>query len=142
LRIKQPFVEKDEFDRGIRRVFNYGHSFGHAIESATHYAVPHGIAVTMGMDMANYIAVKRRLLPAKHFERMHPVLRNNYLDFAATPIGEDALFSALLKDKKNTSSALRLIFPVGADAQIEQVEVSPDEVFWAQCRMFLAELAG
>jgi 3-dehydroquinate synthase len=142
LRIKQPFVEKDEFDRGIRSIFNYGHSFGHAIESATHYAVPHGIAVTIGMDMANYIAVKRRLLPAQHYQRMHPVLRNNYADCAATSIAEDAMFSALMKDKKNTSTALRLIFPVGAHAQIEQVEVSPDEVFRAQCRMFLAELSG
>ncbi|MEK7862885.1 MAG: 3-dehydroquinate synthase, partial [Chloroflexota bacterium] len=54
LEIKRRIIEEDEFDRGIRNVMNYGHSFGHAIESATAYAVPHGIAVTIGMDMANY----------------------------------------------------------------------------------------
>ena len=37
---------------------NYGHSFGHAIESATNYSIPHGIAVTIGMDIANYVASK------------------------------------------------------------------------------------
>lgn len=141
LRIKQPYIEQDEFDRGIRNIFNYGHSFGHAIESATTYAVPHGIAVTIGMDMANYIAMKRGLLPAEHFHRMHPALSRNYGEFAATPIRKDAMFSALMKDKKNTSTMLRLIFPVGADASMQRVEVPPDEAFGAQCAEFLAKLA-
>jgi hypothetical protein len=52
LEIKKPIVEADEFDQGRRLVMNYGHSFGHALESATAFAVPHGIAVTIGMDMA------------------------------------------------------------------------------------------
>lgn len=38
LLIKQRFIEADEFDRGIRNIFNYGHSFGHAIEAATDFA--------------------------------------------------------------------------------------------------------
>ena len=42
-----------------RNIFNYGHSFGHAIEAATNFQVPHGVAVTIGMDMANHIAVMR-----------------------------------------------------------------------------------
>ena len=142
LLIKQPFIEKDEFDRGIRNIFNYGHSFGHAIESATHYAVPHGIAVTIGMDMANYIAAKRGLLPVKHYHRMHPILRKNYEKYAATPILVDEMLSALMKDKKNTSTMLRLIFPVGADAAIQQVQVKLDEIFRSQCEEFLAELKG
>lgn len=142
LRIKQPYIEQDEFDRGIRNIFNYGHSFGHAIESATRYAVPHGIAVTIGMDIANYVAMKRGLLPAEHFHRMHPALRRNYGKYAATPIPEDVMFSALMKDKKNTSTMLRLIFPVGADAAIQRVQVPPDGTFRSQCEMFLAELNG
>jgi len=139
--IKQPYIEQDEFDRGIRNNFNYGHSFGHAIESATRYAVPHGIAVTIGMDMANYIAMKRGLLPAEHFHRMHPALSRNYGEYAATPIPEDVMFSALMKDKKNTSTMLRLIFPVGADAAIQRVQVPPDKAFRAQCADFFTELA-
>ncbi len=142
LLIKQPFIEKDEFDRGIRNIFNYGHSFGHAIESATQYAIPHGIAVTIGMDMANYIAVLRELLPVEHYHRMHPILRKNYEAYSGTPIPVEAMFSALLKDKKNTSAMLRLIFPVGADAAIQRVQVPPDGTFRSQCEKFLAELDG
>lgn len=141
LLIKQRFIEQDEFDQGIRNIFNYGHSFGHAIESATHYAVPHGIAVTMGMDMANFIATRRGLLPGVHYERMHAILRKNYAQFAKTPIPVDQMLAALMKDKKNTSTMLGLIFPVGADASIERVQVPPDEVFRSQCEQFLKGIA-
>ncbi|MBS0418975.1 MAG: 3-dehydroquinate synthase [Proteobacteria bacterium] len=140
LSIKQRYIEQDEFDRGIRNIFNYGHSFGHAIESATDYGVPHGIAVTMGMDMANFIAVRRGLLPQRHFERMHPVLKRNYAQFAAVAIPEAPLQAALSKDKKNTSAGLRLIFPKGESAIIEPVTVVADEAFRSQCSQFLQVL--
>jgi len=139
LLIKQRFIEEDEFDQGIRNIFNYGHSFGHAIESASEYAVPHGIAVAMGMDMANHIAAARGLLPEVHCQRMHATLRKNYGDYAKTPIPLDAMLSALMKDKKNTSTMLGLILPLGADAAIQRVQVSPDGAFRSQCAVFLAE---
>lgn len=142
LRVKQRYIEEDEFDRGIRNIFNYGHSFGHAIESATGYAVPHGIAVTMGMDMANFIAVERGLLPAEHYRRMHRVLRRNYTGFSSIRISLDELLAALMKDKKNTSTALGLIFPVGEKAAIQRLQVPPDDAFHAQCGKYLAEIPG
>jgi 3-dehydroquinate synthase len=140
LLIKKPYIEEDEYDRGIRNIFNYGHSFGHAIESATNYGVPHGIAVTMGMQMANFIAVMRGLLPTAHYERMRPILRMNYGSYVEVAIPIDALLAALLKDKKNTSTALRLIFPIGSNAAIQSELVSPDSVFRAQCVHALREL--
>lgn len=142
LHIKQKFIEVDEFDRGIRNIFNYGHSFGHAIESATNFAVPHGIAVTIGMDMANRIATLRGLLPEAECQRMHCVLRKNYAEFAKTPIPVDALVAALLKDKKNTATKLVLIFPMGADAKVERVQVEADAVFRSQCSQFLEEMTS
>ena len=137
LLIKQRFIEIDEFDRGVRNIFNYGHSFGHAIESATDFGVPHGVAVTIGMDMANRIAVLRGLLPERHYLRMNSVLRKNYRPFAATPIPTDTMMSALKKDKKNTTEKLVLILPVGDDAKIQRVEIAPDAAFRGQCQLFL-----
>lgn len=142
LQIKQKYIEVDEFDRGIRNIFNYGHSFGHAIESATNFGVPHGIAVTMGMDMANRIAVLRGLLPEEQCLRMQGVLRKNYAEFANTPISADALVAALMKDKKNTATKLVLIFPSGDEAKIERVQVDADGEFQAQCSQFLAEMVA
>lgn len=142
LRIKQRYIEQDEFDRGIRNVFNYGHSFGHAVESASHYGVPHGIAVAMGMDIANSIAVKRGLLPAEHHQRMHRTVQKIYRGQHPLPVPPEAVLSALMKDKKNTSTALGLILPTGTEATITRVMVPNDESFRAQFGEAFTEVFG
>jgi len=111
LLIKKKLIELDEFDIGPRNVMNYGHSFGHAIETATNYSIPHGIAVTIGMDMANYVASSLKVTTESHFIRMHEVLDKNASLFRKVFIDSDLLLEALTKDKKNTSSQLRLILP-------------------------------
>jgi len=117
LLMKKKLIEEDEFDQGVRNVMNYGHSFGHAIETATNYAIPHGIAVTIGMDMANYIASKMSITKVSHFIRMHSVLEKNIGDYRRVDTGQKKLLDALAKDKKNTSTQLRLILP-DQDAKI------------------------
>jgi 3-dehydroquinate synthase len=49
---KKRFIEQDEFDKGIRQLLNFGHTFAHALESATNYRIQHGVAVGIGMIMA------------------------------------------------------------------------------------------
>ncbi len=49
---KKTFIEEDEFDRGSRRLLNFGHTFGHALESTSDFLLPHGIGVGLGMMMA------------------------------------------------------------------------------------------
>ena len=111
LQIKKAIVEQDEFDRGLRNIMNYGHSFGHAIESATEFSIPHGIAVTIGMDMANYTAFRLGLSDRGHYDRMHPTLAMNFAGFERLDVPLDPFFDALAKDKKNTDSMLSLILP-------------------------------
>lgn len=53
--IKKQIIEIDEFDNNERKVLNYGHSIGHAIESTSNYYIPHGIAVLMGMYIKNIL---------------------------------------------------------------------------------------
>ena len=108
---KKKLIELDEFDIGPRNVMNYGHSFGHAIETATNYGIPHGIAVTIGMDMANFVASRLGVTSTSNFERMHALLDKNCSTYRKTKIDPDRLLEALAKDKKNTSSQLRLILP-------------------------------
>ena len=45
-----------EFDNNQGLLLNYGHTFGHALESITNYKIPHGIAIAHGMNIANYIS--------------------------------------------------------------------------------------
>jgi len=111
LSMKKKLIEIDEFDQGVRNVMNYGHSFGHAIESATNYGIPHGIAVTIGMDIANFVSAELGVSDASHFKRMHTVLERNYRTCQHVEINVKSLLNALSKDKKNSATQLRLIFP-------------------------------
>jgi len=52
LRTKKEFIEEDEFDDGVRLLLNFGHTFGHALEGASNFAISHGIAVGLGMISA------------------------------------------------------------------------------------------
>ncbi|MDD2762780.1 MAG: iron-containing alcohol dehydrogenase [Opitutaceae bacterium] len=139
LEIKKGIIERDEFDRGIRNVMNLGHSFGHAIESATDFGVPHGIAVTIGIDMANFTAVRLGRMAQRHFDRMHPTLRLNYRGFERTEIPAGRFFAAIAKDKKNTDAKLGLILP-DAEAVPRRVECANDEKFQADCCEYIARI--
>lgn len=137
LAIKKSFIEQDEFDCGIRNVMNYGHSIGHAIESATDFAVPHGVAVTLGMDLANYIAVQRGMMAREHYDRMHCVLRKNYASFKTIPVPMDAFISSISKDKKNREDSLRLVLPDDS-AKVSVVTCRNDDVFRTMCMDYFA----
>ena len=113
LAIKKAMIEIDEFDQGPRNVFNYGHSFGHALESAVSYAVPHGIAVAYGIDLANLISVHLGLVSMEFRNRVRSACE---VVFHGHPIPEFDLedyFSALRKDKKNVGEQLGLILTRG-----------------------------
>lgn len=137
LEIKRRIIELDEFDRGPRNVMNYGHSFGHAIESATDFAIPHGIAVTIGMDMANFVALRLGLTGRDVYERMKPVLVRNARGYGDVAISTDALVRAIGKDKKNVGAQLRLVLP-DERGTIGLVTVANDEAFRDACADYLA----
>lgn len=138
LEIKQKIVEEDEFDRGPRNVMNYGHSFGHAIESATRFAIPHGIAVTIGMDMANFVSMRLGPGTAETYERMHPTLAQNAAGYGDVTIEAGDLVEAIGKDKKNLGSELRLVLPDAAGT-IGIVGRPNDETFRAACEEYLRD---
>ena len=113
LMIKKSYVEKDEFDQNIRQVFNYGHSFGHAIESLTNYKIPHGIAVSFGMDIANFVSLKMGFINEKIRNDIFEVTKYIWEGFDIKNIKIDNLVSALKKDKKNVGKKLGLILNNG-----------------------------
>lgn len=136
LLIKKKIIELDEFDLGIRNIMNYGHSFGHAIESAVNYAIPHGIAITMGMDIANYISANLDHASNEFYEAAHPTLSKNYVGYRHVEIPMDDFFLALTKDKKNLdASSVALILP-NATGQIEKKICAFDESFKKLCHQY------
>jgi len=113
LEIKKGYIEIDEFDQKERQVFNYGHSFGHAIESLTDYRIPHGIAVSYGMDMANFISVKLGYIPEDIRLEIRELLVLIWKGTSINDISVDKFKTALSKDKKNVGTELRLILNKG-----------------------------
>ncbi len=135
LMIKKRIIEEDEFDRGPRNVMNYGHTFGHAIESATEFRVPHGIAISIGADMANHVAVALGRMDAAHFRRMHPVLRANVEGYQDETIPFGAFMEAIVRDKKNSDDMLTLILP-NEQCRIEVTSVANDPTFQGICQTY------
>lgn len=111
--IKKRIIEKDEFDKNYRNLLNYGHTFGHALESATNYLINHGQAVTIGMDIANYVSFKKGLLSKRSFNNMRKILLKNYPDFNFKEEQKKDFFTALSHDKKNIGSELTAILTKG-----------------------------
>ena len=115
LEIKKSYIEIDEFDKRERQVFNYGHSFGHAIESLVSYSIPHGISVSFGMDMSNFISLKKgyitnevRLNSRELFQKIWKGYEKKVKN-----LNLDEFLNALSKDKKNKGPLLGLILNKG-----------------------------
>ena len=121
LEIKKAMIEIDEFDQGPRNVFNYGHSFGHALESATDYAIPHGTAVSYGIDLANLVSVHLDLLPMAERNRIRPACELVFDGEPLPKIDLERYFNALSKDKKNIGSKLGLILTRGVGDMFKQL---------------------
>jgi 3-dehydroquinate synthase len=140
LEIKKGYIEEDEFDRGPRNIFNYGHTFGHAIEAATDFGIPHGIAVTIGMDMANYVSSRIGDGTEDHFRRLRPTLAANYAGYQAHPVPFEPFLGAILKDKKNTGAgSVTMILP-RADGHLAKATHAADDDFKSACLSFLEEV--
>lgn len=139
LEIKKRFIEIDEFDQGVRNLLNYGHSFGHAIEAATNFRIPHGIAVTMGMDIANFVAEKTSIGTERPFSVSHSIMQKNYSGYEGEPVPIDAFKASLEKDKKNIGNLLTLILPNQND-DLEKIQVEKTDEFWTLCEHFLKEV--
>jgi 3-dehydroquinate synthase len=111
LEIKKVFIEKDEFDKGIRNILNFGHCIGHAIESTTNYRIPHGQAVTFGIIWANTLSVQKGFMTASTAEWLfQSVLVNNItLKKELAGLRPEFIIEAMKKDKKREGQGLAII---------------------------------
>ena len=107
---KRRLVEQDEFDRGERQLLNLGHSFGHAIERCSEYALSHGEAVAIGLAMIARAAAGRGLCSAETAEEIVSLLCTLGLP-TVCPYPASALEEAVRHDKKRSSDRMRLVVP-------------------------------
>jgi 3-dehydroquinate synthase len=108
--IKAIVVARDERERDLRAILNFGHTFGHAIEAATAYEkYLHGEAVGLGMLIAADLSLRLGLIDAPLKERVRDILARTGLPTQAPRIGAARAFELMQMDKKVLGGALRLV---------------------------------
>ena len=108
IEIKRDIVENDEFEGGIRKLLNFGHTFGHAIEKVSEYSVSHGRAVAMGMKIIAKGSLMLELCEESDYSRLVSLLKKYSLE-VAEKYDDDELIEAMLHDKKRDGGEFSLI---------------------------------
>ncbi len=127
--IKNKVVLADPKENGLRKILNFGHSLGHAIE--THFldsGVPllHGEAIAIGMILEGYISTEKKILSKEDLSEMVEVI-SSYFELPTLP-GSDELLTHLKQDKKNQGEVLNfsLIERIGSckwDVPVTKAEI-------------------
>jgi 3-dehydroquinate synthase len=110
--LKAAVVARDEFEQGLRKVLNLGHTIGHALEAATGYSMKHGLGVSMGVATEAKLAVRLGMMKEQECVRLTTLLSNLGLP-VRIPRGVNAkkFATALAHDKKSDSLGTTFVLP-------------------------------
>ncbi len=109
-RIKKSIVEIDEREQGLRRILNFGHTLGHALEAVSDYTLSHGEGVALGMIAAARLSVKMHYLSEDESARLEKVIAG-----AGLPVKipasfiSDAVITRLKMDKKKKDDVIHFV---------------------------------
>ena len=109
LMAKQEVIEQDEYELDLRRVLNYGHSFGHALEALSGHTIPHGLAVLWGIDVINSLGVHWGVTPPDLVSRLHRLIDVNFDYVLDTIPAPEALVDMLRRDKKVSKGVMNFV---------------------------------
>lgn len=122
---KMSICQIDPYDGSERMLLNFGHSFGHALETKSEYQIRHGDAVVMGMIMACDLSLQMGFISRERHAELRDILSGYEFPAAVLAyvknLDMDELLVIMEQDKKS-GSAMRLILPVGKE--IKLVELS------------------
>jgi 3-dehydroquinate synthase len=107
--IKARVVEADPFEQGERAHLNFGHTFGHAIESVSNFAIAHGEAVALGMCAASYVSMKLGLLSDSDRQKILRTIEQAGLPARGLTLNIQQVADAMQFDKKVKSGKIRFV---------------------------------
>jgi len=111
-KIKAAIVEADEKESDLRRILNFGHTIGHAVEAVSGYTLAHGAAVAMGMVAAAELAVLKGLLDRREKERLENLIHEFGLPVIIPQEYDRAgIQKYLLADKKTIGGKIFFVLP-------------------------------
>ena len=109
--IKANVVEADEKEGGLRKILNFGHTFGHGVEKLCHIA--HGEAVSIGMNMAFKLSLKKNLVDKEYYNKFLQICEKFHLPTEFEGADEKEVLNIMKSDKKNSFSKINMMLPVG-----------------------------
>ncbi len=110
--IKAWVVERDEREGGLRRILNFGHTIGHAVEAASDFTLIHGLAVGIGMSVVSELAVRTGCLGQEDADRIRFLIKDYGLPVSVpTELDRAAIKRYLLSDKKTVGGRVFYVLP-------------------------------
>jgi len=134
--LKAQVVAADEREGGPRQILNYGHTVGHALESASGYTAVHGRAVAFGMGAAARVACELGICAPDVIERQEALLATFGLPGELPAVTAQAVLAAVPRDKKSRAGTVRWVLPREMGRAQVGVEV-PDAVVAGVVRALL-----
>ncbi len=127
--IKSAVVSEDEREGGIRRILNYGHTIGHAVEGASDYTLIHGLAVSIGMVAAARLAVLNKLLAQDDCNTIIDILKvyNMPIEVPKT-LDRARIKRYLLTDKKTVGGKVFYVLPTKIGETVITDKVTEEQV--------------
>lgn len=108
-KMKAKVVKEDEKEQGVRKLLNFGHTFGHAIETDSQFKIKHGFAVATGMYLENLYGLKEGLCSVSSVEEIAKILDAYCFEKEYEINDSELFFSAMSADKKANKKGLTVI---------------------------------
>ena len=108
-RIKAAVVTQDEKENGLREILNFGHTFGHAIESLSNFTLLHGYCVALGIMAASYLSYKRGNINEETLNSIRELLEYFSLPVKIKDIDSQSILNQMAFDKKSKDGRIRLV---------------------------------
>ncbi|HTU68809.1 MAG TPA: 3-dehydroquinate synthase family protein [Candidatus Baltobacteraceae bacterium] len=110
IKVKTMIVADDRQEAGIRELLNLGHTFGHALETASGYRVSHGVGVALGLRAAGLLAMRTGRFSEEEHLRILATMALLGMPLS-TSVGVEATLAAMASDKKKRGGKLRFVLP-------------------------------
>ncbi len=130
LELKISVVTKDETESGLRKVLNFGHTYGHALETITHYKkYTHGEAVVYGMMLAFDYALSTKMINHTYYNLAYDLFKKyGYKTIKPVKYNREEIINIMKSDKKANAGIITMILPDRKGSVIE-TEITDESLF-------------